>query len=142
MEFKTIEYNTVEYIEMVELRNDILLEPFGMPYAEDVFVDDEESTHCVGYDNGELIACCVLTAIDDDVVRLRQMAVVEDRRKQGIGAQMLTFAENLARQYDFKEIILHGQLTAEGFYTACDYHSYGDEFIEAGIRHIMMKKIL
>lgn len=140
MEFKTIEYNTVEYIEMVEFRNDILLEPFGVPYDEEVFEQDEESTFCACYDEGELIACCVLTALDDEVVRLRQMAVIEERRKQGIGAQLISFAEGIAREYDFKEIVLHAQRTAEGFYDRCGYESYGDEFTEAGILHIMMRK--
>ena len=142
LEFKTIEYNTIEYVEMVELRNDILLEPAGMPYAEDVFVDDEESTHCACYDDGELVACCVLTALDDDAVRLRQMAVAEDRQKQGIGAKLIAFAESEAKGFDFKEMTLHAQRQAEGFYESCGFHSYGDEFMEAGIRHIMMKKSL
>lgn len=142
MEFKIIEYNTVEYIEMVELRNDVLLEPAGDPYAADVFVDDEESTFCACYDDGELIACCVLTDQGNDVVRLRQMAVVEEMRKQGIGSKLIDFAESIAREQEFTEIILHAQRTAEGFYAKCGYKAYGDEFVEAGILHIMMKKEL
>lgn len=142
MEFKTIEYNTVEYIEMVEFRNEILLEPFGIPYYEEAFADDEESIFCGCYDNSELIACCVLTSLDEDIVRLRQMAVAEEKRAQGIGQKLITFAESIAKEYDFKEIQLHAQLTAKGFYASCGYESFGEEFMEAGIQHIMMKKNL
>lgn len=142
MEFRTIEYNTVEYIEMVELRNDVRLEPAGDPYAEDVFVDDEGSTFCACYDDGELLACCVLTDQGEDVVRLRQMAVVEEKRRQGVGAKLLDFAESVAKNEGFGEVILHAQRVAEGFYAKCGYEAYGSEFEEAGILHIMMKKKL
>lgn len=142
MELKTVEYNSVEYIEMVELRNTILLEPIGLPYFEDVFVDDEDSIFCGCYDSEELIGCCVLTEQDDEVVRLRQMAVAEEVQHKGIGSKLIAFAEKIAKEYDFKEITLHAQRKVESFYLKNGYQFDGDEFVEAGISHIMMKKSL
>lgn len=142
MEFKTIEYNSIEYVEMVELRNSILLEPIGLPYFEDVFVKDEESTFCGCYDGSELVGCCILTELTDDVVQLRQMAISEDIQREGVGSELLAFAESVAREYDFKEITLHAQRKVENFYLKNGYHFDGDEFVEAGINHIIMKKSL
>lgn len=142
MEFKTIEYNSVDYIEMVELRNTILLEPIGLPYFEDVFVHDEESIFCACYDAGELIACCVLTGLNEELVQFRQMAVLEEYQGQGIGSGLIAFAEEVARQNNFKEVTLHAQRKAESFYLRNGYQFDGEEFIEAGMRHIIMKKSL
>lgn len=142
MEFRTIEYNSVDYIEMVELRNTILLEPIGLSYYDEVFEQDDESIFCGCYDGGELIACCVLTELEKDLVRFRQMAVVEEYQRQGIGSQLLTFAENVARENGFKEVTLHAQRKVEEFYLANKYHFNGEEFVEAGIVHILMNKNL
>lgn len=142
MEFRTIEYNSVDYIEMVELRNTILLEPIGLPYFDDAFEQDEESLFCAGYKDSELIACCVLTQLEDGLVRLRQMAVLEEYQRQGIGSQLLSFAENVARENGFKEVTLHAQRKVEEFYLENGYHFNGEEFVEAGIVHILMNKNL
>lgn len=140
MEFKIIEYDTVEYIEMVELRNTVLLEPIGMPYFEDVFVQDEESIFIGCYDNGELIACCVLTELDDNLVQLRQMAVAEEFHHTRVGTKLIVFAEKIAKEYDFKKITLHARRVVEGFYLKNGYNSEGEEFVEAGIAHVIMTK--
>lgn len=142
MELKTIEYNSVDYIEMIELRNTILLEPIGLPYFEGVFEEDEESIFCACYNDGELIACCVLTEQNDRLVRLRQMAVAEEEQRSGIGSKLIAFAENIARENGFEEITLHAQRSVENFYLRNGYQFDGDEFMEAGILHIMMKKKL
>lgn len=142
MEFKTVQYNSVDYIEMVELRNAILLEPIGLPYFEDVFEKDEESIFCGCFDNGELIGCCILTELTEEIVQFRQMAVLEDVQKRGIGSKLIAFAEKIATQNGYKEIILHAQRAVETFYLKNGYHFEGNEFVEAGILHIIMKKKL
>lgn len=141
MEIRTVEYNSVEYVEMVELRNTVLLEPIGFPYLAEDFEQDEESIFCGMFDEGELIGCCVLTPmVEDDWVRLRQMAITEDKQHLGLGSQLITFAQNIAQEEGFKEIHLFAQCQAEGFYKKNGYQPYGDIFIDAGVGHIMMKK--
>lgn len=142
MEFRTIEYNSVDYIEMVELRNTILLEPIGLPYFDDAFEQDEESLFCGCYERGDLIACCVLTQLEKGLVRLRQMAVAEECQRRGIGSLLLTFAESVAKENGFMEMTLHAQRKVENFYLVNGYHFNGEEFIEAGVVHILMNKIL
>lgn len=142
MELRTIKYNSVDYIEMVELRNAILLEPIGLPYFEDVFVKDEESIFCGCYDNGELIGCCILSEYTVETVQLRQMAVMEEYQKSGIGSKLISFAEKVAKENNYKEIMLHAQRAVETFYLKNGYRFEGDEFFEAGILHIIMKKRL
>lgn len=142
MEFRLVEYNTIEYIEMVELRNAVLLEPIGFPYLEEDFEQDEESIFCGCFDGGELIACCVLTELEEGKVRLRQMAVIEEKQHQGIGSELIAFAEGVAKENDFKEIVLHAQCRAEGFYLHNGYQAYGEVFEDAGLPHIMMSKLI
>ena len=141
MEIRTVEYNSVEYVEMVELRNTVLLEPIGFPYLEEDFEQDEESIFCGMFDQGEIIGCCVLSPLDEeDHVRLRQMAIVDQRQHQGLGSKIIAFAEGVAKEHDFKEIHLIAQCRAEGFYKNNGYQAYGEVFMDAGVEHIMMKK--
>ena len=75
-------------------------------------------------------------------MRFRQMAVLEECQRQGIGSQLLSFAESVARENGFKEVTLHAQRKVENFYLQNGYHFEGEEFVEAGIVHILMNKIL
>ena len=41
-----------------------------------------------------------------------------------------------------KEITLHAQLTAKAFYARLGYREEGEEFEEAGIAHVSMRKTI
>ncbi|GAP72457.1 acetyltransferase [Candidatus Symbiothrix dinenymphae] len=71
---------------------------------------------------------------------LQRMAVVKEYRGKGYGREVITRVEVFAAQNQFSEIVLHAQLTAKGFYTKMGYTPFGEEFEEANIKHISMKK--
>ena len=70
------------------------------------------------------------------------MAVQQDMQLRGIGASIMSFAENLARDKGFRYMIMHSRNTAIGFYEKLGYKVNGDEFIEVGISHYVMEKEL
>lgn len=142
MELRVVEYGTSDYKKMVELRNDILLAPIGLPYYEEVLKNDPESLLCVAFEGDEAIGCCVLTEIGDCLIQLRQMAVVSDKQGCGIGAKVIAFAEQVARENGFTEIMLHARRVAEKFYLQNGYHFVGVEFDEVDIPHMEMRKRL
>jgi predicted GNAT family N-acyltransferase len=51
-------------------------------------------------------------------------------------------AEDAAREDGATEAVLHGQRRVEGFYTSIGYETVSDEFEEAGIPHVEMRKNL
>jgi predicted GNAT family N-acyltransferase len=71
-------------------------------------------------------------------VKIGRMAVLHDRRGEGIGRSILVFLMEAAKRRGFKRAILHAQLTAEGFYLKNGYIPDGEVFEEAGIAHRRM----
>ncbi len=60
---------------------------------------------------------------------------------QGIGAKLMQYAEQTAAEkLGAKEICMDAQKTAEGFYKKLGYETVSDDFAEAGIPHVKMKK--
>lgn len=62
---------------------------------------------------------------------------------QGTGAKLMQYAEKIAAErLGAKEICMDAQKTAEGFYKKLGYESVSDDFTEAGIAHVKMRKDL
>ena len=76
------------------------------------------------------------------VVRLRQMAVLNNLNGKGIGRSLMQFAENIARDRGFRKITMHARKSAIGFYEKLGYQVTGDEFNEVTIPHHIMEKPL
>ncbi len=70
------------------------------------------------------------------------MAVLPDQQGKHLGKHLLEEVITFCKQQGFKEMILHAQLTAKGFYDKLGFIPFGEEFEEAGIQHISMMKTL
>ena len=66
------------------------------------------------------------------------MAVQNNLQGKGIGASMMHFAENVARDAGYKNLIMHARKTAIGFYEKLGYKVSGNEFIELSIPHCIL----
>jgi predicted GNAT family N-acyltransferase len=142
MALKIIEHNSPEYDKMVSLRYEILRKPLGLEFTKEE-LDKECNDILIGaFDDDRILACCMLTAVSKDTCRLRQMAVHNSLQGKGIGATMMNFAENVARDRGFKTLTMHARKTAVGFYEKLGYKVYGDEFQEVTIPHFEMHKKL
>ncbi len=142
MGLKQIDHGSKEYQQMVKLRNEILRRPLGLTYSPEELAKEKEDILIGAFDDDELLACCLLTKMDNKCLRLRQMAVQNNLQGKGIGASMMNFAELVARDKGYKKLIMHARKTAEGFYEKLGYKPVGDEFIEVTIPHIVMEKKL
>ena len=84
----------------------------------------------------------LLVEEEPGIVRLRQMAVINDLQGKGIGRALMQFAENLARDRGYKKITMHARKNAIGFYEKMGYKKSGAEFEEITIPHFVMEKEL
>lgn len=89
-----------------------------------------------------MLGCCMLVEEQPDIVRLRQMAVLNDLQGKGIGRALMNFAENLARDRGYKIVRMHARNNVVGFYEKVGYKVKGDQFIEVTIPHFVMEKEL
>jgi N-acetylglutamate synthase-like GNAT family acetyltransferase len=142
MGLKQINHGSAEYRKMVELRNQILRQPLGLTFTEEELEQEKNEILIAAFDEDEIIGCCILTKFNEITLRLRQMAVLDSVQGTGIGASIVSFAENIARDKGFKYMVMHARDTALGFYEKFGYSSRGDVFIEVNLPHHVMEKEL
>ncbi|WP_165020562.1 GNAT family N-acetyltransferase [Dysgonomonas sp. ZJ279] len=142
MQFDIIKYDTPEYHEMVALRYRILREPLGLSFTEADLKKEADDIFCICKDNQYIIGCVILSKLDTETVKFRQMAIAEQYQGEGIGSQLIEFAEKAAKNHGFKRITLHARKVAKGFYEKNGYDTVGDEFTLVGIPHYEMVKLI
>ena len=142
MALKQIDHGTTEYKQMVNLRDSVLRKPLGLAFSPDELAREKEDILLGAFDEDEILACCLLTKIDNHTLKLRQMAVQNNLQGKGIGASLMSFAETLARDKGYRRLMMHARNTAIGFYEKFGYKIKGDEFIEVNVPHRIMEKKL
>ena len=142
MALKQIDHGSSEYLKMVNLRDNVLRRPLGLTFDHDELIAEKGDILIACIDDEDLIGCCILVRIDDTTIRLRQMAVPGNLHGRGIGASIINFAENIARDKGYKIMTMHARDTAIGFYEKFGYQIKGNQFREVNLPHHVMEKSL
>ena len=71
-----------------------------------------------------------------------RMAVLVDYRQLGIGSRLLLTLIDHAKKQSLTEVWLNAQVHASGFYLQHGFMTEGEEFLDAGIPHLKMRKII
>lgn len=136
------EHNSAEYMQELTLRNKILRKPLGVSLYEEDLSQDEKDVHVGVFSGSRLVGCLLLSKINNDTVKMRQVAVDDSEQGKGIGARMVGFAEEWAVKNGYKVMTMHARKRAVGFYKKRGYMIVSDEFTEVGIPHYTMVKTL
>jgi GNAT superfamily N-acetyltransferase len=131
-----------EHHEALKLRELILRAPLGLDFTEDELALESACFHIGGFDGGRLVAVLLLKPLDDRTAKMRQVAVSDSLQGLGIGAGMVAYAEEFARERGFTEVIAHARGTALGFYRKLGYSIRGEPFLETTIPHQLVAKAL
>lgn len=142
MALKIIDHGSNEYWQMVKLRDDILRKPLGLGFTQHELEKEKENMLIGAFEDDQMLGCCMLVEKDPEIVRLRQMAVLNDLQGKGIGRALMNFAENIARDRGYKVLSMHARKNAVGFYEKMGYKVASDEFTEVTIPHYVMEKQL
>lgn len=78
----------------------------------------------------------------EGVGSLGRLAVARTARGLGVGVALVRAIEEAARARGLIAVDLHAQTQALGFYERLGYEAYGDEFQDAGIPHLAMRRVL
>lgn len=124
------------------LRRRVFVEEQGV--SEDLEVDgeDDRCEHFLATDDEEALGTARLRAIDPRVAKAERVCVDPKARSRGVGAKLMLALEDFARSRGFAEVALNAQTPVERFYARLGYVREGDEFFEAGIPHVAMRKFL
>ena len=139
-----IDFGSTRYDELVELRYKILLEPLGLKFLDSHRQKEMNYLHigCIESLDDKLIGGLMLAPIDNDTVRLLQVAVETKYQHEGIGRAMVQYAEERSREAGYKKIFINARLSAIHFYEKVGFHQEGDIFEEQGLTFAKMVKVI
>jgi predicted GNAT family N-acyltransferase len=122
------------------------------PLREQVFVVEQQVPLAMEYDEFDPVSRhAVATDAQGQVIgtgrllpdgHIGRMAVAAGWRGLGVGRALLDRLLDEARARGLREVILHAQTQATGFYSRVGFVAVGEEFLEAGIPHMQMRKEL
>jgi YbgC/YbaW family acyl-CoA thioester hydrolase len=97
---------------------------------------DASAVHAVAFNRfGVALGTGRLMAAAPGVSKIGRMAVIASLRGSTIGRQLLEALVQAARSRGDREVILHAQVSAVGFYRRQGWQPRGPVFEEAGIEH-------
>jgi len=140
--YRQISTHDREYSQEKELRNRVLRTPLGLHLSEQDVRGEDEQVHLVAIDDRGRVIGCVLVAFSESVAKVRQLAIDDDYRGQGIGTGLMKRAELAVLARNVRRVTLHGRLTARGFFEKQGYTAISEVFPEVTIPHITMQKEL
>ena len=143
---------------LVAIRREVFVEGQGVPAERELDGKDPEATHFLatdGADDAEAVGTARLRVYDashpevfrdpaavldgvDRVGKVERVAVLEPRRGEGWGAELMRAVEDTARERGLERLVLHGQTRVEGFYEDLGYRTVSGVFSDADMPHVEM----
>jgi predicted GNAT family N-acyltransferase len=139
---RVVPFGSSEYEATLALRDEVLRRPLGLTLTAEDRAGEEQQWHLVALSEAELLGCLVLVPSSAAEVKMRQVAVALNHRREGVGKALVKFAEQLAQERGFIRMVLHARLEAVLFYERLGYSLEGAEFVEVTIPHRRMTKTL
>jgi predicted GNAT family N-acyltransferase len=115
----------------------------GVPRPLDRDIHDYSADHVVAFDDmGRCVATGRMVRLDARSCQIGRMATARDQRGTGIGARVLEALERMASLRGLVEVVVHAQLPAERFFAQRGYVREGEQFLEEGVPHVLMRKVM
>ena len=125
----------------LKLRHEVFCVEQGVPEREELDGRDGDGVHLVAISDGEVLATCRLLFVGP-TVQFSRLAVRQTARRHGIASALLALADDETRAGGARRLVLHAQTYARSLYDAAGYEPRGRVFMEAGIEHIAMERVL
>lgn len=121
-----------------QIRTCVFIEEQGVDPELDFDGLDESAIHVIASLDG--LAVATGRMLDDG--HIGRIAVLKDYRGRGIGSKIMSALIDEAKKRGYKRLYLGAQTHALGFYSGLGFTPYGDEFLDAGMVHQGMERLL
>lgn len=135
----TEDIHSTIYEDALAIRKEVFVTEQQVPLSLEI-EDENLCVHFVLYEDNKPAATVRLFPKDDTTYKIQRMAVVKQSRKKGFGRDIMVAAEEYAKNVGKAQTLLGAQTHALAFYKSMGYEAFGDEFLDAGIKHFNMKK--
>ncbi len=125
------------------VRTDVFVNEQGIKAEDEWDAADATAVHAVLSNRyGVPLGTARLLQPETQVAQIGRMAVTRLMRGSGFGRALVDALMQVAKERGDKEVRLHAQRSAEGFYKRQGFVVHGEPFDEVGIAHIEMRKRL
>ena len=121
------------------IRRAVYIDEQGVDPEEEFDGTDEACMHLVLYDDGAPVATGRVMW-DNGKFLIGRVAVLKDRRGEKLGDFVVRLCIRKAFDSGGETQYIRAQIHARKFYEKLGFEAYGDEFLEANIPHICMKR--
>jgi predicted GNAT family N-acyltransferase len=133
-------HNELDRVALVKIRYDVFVYEQKVPVEEEVDAQDPLSLHVIARMNKDGMPIATGRLLPNG--HIGRMAVLKGYRRTGAGRAVLEFLMAKARERGFDATELSAQTHAIPFYARAGFIAYGDEYLDCGIPHRMMRKPL
>lgn len=124
------------------IRKTVFVEEQKVDIEEEIDQFEDHSTHFVLYDDLEKPVAAGRFRFVDGYGKVERICVLQSARKYGAGKLIMNAIEDYARKEEIKKLKLNAQTQAMGFYEKLGYKIVSEEFLDAGIPHRTMTKVI
>lgn len=95
-----VTFGSSRYDDLVELRYKVLLEPLGLKFLDSFRNKEASYLHigCIEQLDDKLVGGLILAPVDNDTIRMMQVAVDDKYQGEGVGREMVKYAEKRAKE--------------------------------------------
>ena len=134
--------NKEEINGALEVRKQVFVDEQGIDIdIERDSHDFSDAVHVIAVVSGEVVGTGRFIPTDIGA-KIQRMAVLKKSRNYGFGGKILEKLLEIIKEQNFERVYFSAQKTSENFYEKHGFQSYGKEFEEVGLPHIMMEKML
>lgn len=121
--------------DLMHIRNTVFVQEQKVPASIESDEYDPTSWYVIAeLSDGTPVACARLQPNG----KVTRIAVIKPWRRQGVARELMKQILTLAEQHKLTTLYLHAQLSASKLYEEFGFIETGNQFEEAGIRHIKM----
>ena len=128
-----------DYTEIHAIRRKVFIEEQGVSGEEEMDSTDGSAVHLLVQDGQKPVATGRML-VADGLCMLGRVAVMQEERGKGYGDLVMRMLIRRAFEEGYDTQYIHAQVQARGFYEKLGFVACGDEFDEAGIPHISMRR--
>ena len=129
--------------DALDVRIEVFVDEQGIPLELETDLEDASALHAVAYNGiGQVVATGRLMPSKAGQAKIGRMAVKRVLRGAGQGTGVLRALQAEARRRGDREVVLHAQCSAQGFYESMGYQVRGEVFQEDGLAHVEMLLVL
>ncbi len=104
--------------------------------------NDEAADHLLAYLDGQPVGTARIRRLTAQTAKVERVAVLKTARGLGIGKQLMLEAFAFLGATHVSTIQINAQAAVQAFYQRLGFEAEGELFVEAGIPHVKMKKLL